>query len=129
MRYRFLLFVAGLFLSLSAAAQLAPLKSSQDGVTITVTPSEVGRNAKVWAFKVVLDTHSQDLSDDLAAISVLAGPGREARPLAWEGAGPGGHHREGVLKFSALEPLPDAMELRIHRAGEAKPRIFRWEVK
>ncbi len=129
MRYRIFPFVAGILLSLNAAAQLAPLKSSQGGVTVTVTPTEITRTAKVWAFNVVLDTHSQELSDDVAAISVLAAQGREAQPLAWEGAGPGGHHREGVLKFSALEPVPDAVELRIHRPGEEKPRTFRWEVK
>lgn len=121
--------ICGLVLAASAAAQLAPLKSSQGGVTLTVTPTELGRSAKVWVFKVVLDTHSQDLSDDLAGISVLAAQRREARPLGWEGAGPGGHHREGVLKFAAFEPLPDAVELRIQRPGEEKPRTFRWEVK
>ena len=129
MRYRILLLVAGVLLSLNAAAQLAPLKSTQGGVTVTATPTELGQSAKVWIFKVVLDTHAQDLSDDVAAISVLAGQGRQARPLGWEGAGPGGHHREGVLKFAAFEPLPDVVELRIQRPGEEKPRTFRWEVK
>jgi len=75
----------GLFVSTSAFAQLAPLRSSQGGVTVTVTPLELSQSIKVWTFKVVLDTHSQNLSDDLAAISVLAGQRREARPLAWEG--------------------------------------------
>ena len=129
MRHRLLLLVAGLLLSLSAAAQLVALKNSQGGVTVTVTPTELGRSAKVWVFKVVLDTHTQDLSDDLTAISVLTAQGRQARPLAWEGAGPGGHHRQGLLNFAAFEPLPDAVELRIQRPDEEKPRTFRWEVK
>lgn len=132
-RLHFSYLVIGLILWLGVAAlaggQPAPQKTSQAGVTVSVTPTELGRSAKLWVFKVVLDTHSQDLVDDLAGISVLAWQGGEAKPFAWEGAGPGGHHREGVLKFAASEPLPDAVELRIHRPGEANPRTFRWEVK
>ena len=114
----------------AAAAQIAPQKSSQGGVTVVVTPAEVGAGAKEWTFKVVLDTHSQELSDDLVRTVVLIdGAGREARPLGWEGAGPGGHHREGVLRFAAIQPRPEAIELRISRAGEADPRRFRWQLK
>jgi hypothetical protein len=130
MTYRLPWFIVTILLAFNAAAQLATQKDSAGGVTVTVTPTELGRSAKVWVFKVVLDSHSQDLSDDLAGISVLAWQGREAKPLGWEeGAGPGGHHREGMLKFSALEPPLDAVELRINRPGEAKPRTFRWEIK
>ena len=108
-----LLLVAG-----SAAAQLAPQKTSQGGVTVVVTPAELGAGAKEWTFKVVLDTHSQELSDDLVRTAVLIdGAGREAKPLAWEGAGPGGHHRQGLLRFATIQPSPQAIELRILRAG------------
>ena len=54
--------------------------------------------------------------------------GRHA-PVKWEGAGPGGHHREGTLKFNAVTPTPTSIELRIARAGEAAPRSFRWQLK
>ena len=129
--YRLLFgFVFGFLLAASAAAQLAPQKSSQGGVTVAVTPTELDARAKVWAFKVVLDTHSQELSDDLVGTAVLVdGRGREGKPLAWEGAGPGGHHREGVLKFGAFDPFPESLELRIARPGEARPRTFRWRLK
>jgi hypothetical protein len=114
----------------SAAAQISPQKSSQGGVTVAVTPIEVGAGVSEWKFKVVLDTHSQDLSDDLVKTSVLLdSTGRETKPLAWEGAGPGGHHREGVLKFTAFEPLPEAVELRITRPGEPAARTFSWRLK
>lgn len=122
--------VLALLMATSAAAQLAPQKSTQSGVTVAVTPAELDASSKVWAFKIVLDTHSQDLSDDLAKSAVLVdAQGRQSSPVAWEGAAPGGHHREGVLKFEAITPRPQAVELRIARPGEAEPRSFRWELK
>ena len=108
-------------LSAEAGAQ----KNSANGVTVTVTP-EVG-NPSIWSFKVVLDTHSRDLNDDLLKSAALIGSdGKRHAPVAWEGAAPGGHHREGVLRFAALTPRPAALELEIRRPDEATPRLFRW---
>lgn len=120
----------GLLIAVSAAAQLAPQKSVQGGVTVDVTPADVAAGSKVWSFKVVLDTHSQELSDDLVKSALLVDPqGRSGKPIAWEGAAPGGHHREGVLKFDAIAPRPQAVELRITRPGESAARTFRWQLK
>lgn len=122
--------IAGFAFALSAAAQLAPQKDGANGVTVAVTPGKLGADAKLWEFSVVLDTHSQDLSDDLAKTAVLLDDkGNEFKAVAWEGAAPGGHHRKGILKFDAISPMPQAVELRIARAGEPNPRIFRWELK
>jgi hypothetical protein len=122
--------MVALLVTASAAAQLASQKSSQGGVTVVVTPAEVAAGANVWSFRILLDTHSQDLSDDLTQSAVLVdGKGRESKPIAWEGAPPGGHHRAGVLKFPAFEPLPEAVELRIARPGEAAARTFRWQLR
>ena len=130
MRYRILILAAGLLFALDATAQLATQKNSANGVTVAVTPGNIAADAKVWDFKVVLDTHSQDLSDDLANSAVLLDDkGGESKALAWEGAAPGGHHRAGVLKFNAITPLPQAVELRITRAGEPTARTFRWGLK
>lgn len=130
MTTRIALFVLSFLFALNAAAQPATQKHSANGVTVAVTPVELTAGAKVWSFKVVLDTHSQDLSDDLVTAAVLVdAQGREAKPTAWDGAAPGGHHRSGVLTFAAFEPSPQSVELRIARPGEAKARTFRWEVK
>lgn len=95
------------------------------GVTVKVTLKK--RTASELEFAVVLDTHSQDLQDDLERTAVLVAGGRELQPLKWQGAAAGGHHREGVLSF----PLPPdplaAFDLRVMRPGEAAPRVFRWE--
>lgn len=113
----------------ATAAELGVRSSSAAGVTVKVTPKDVSAQAAVWTFAVVLDTHSQDLRDDLARTAALvdARGGRHA-PLAWEGAPPGGHHREGVLRFKGLGAQADALELHIQRAGEQAPRVFRWKL-
>jgi hypothetical protein len=131
MRSRLIFHILVLFLAAGAAqAQLATQKSSANGVTVAVTPLNLSASAKTWDFSVVLDTHSQDLSDDLVKVAFLRdAKGNEFRPLAWEGAAPGGHHRSGVLKFKPIAPPPQALELRISRPGEAKARIFRWGLK
>ena len=130
MTNRFLWLVAATLLAFNAAAQLAAQKNSAGGVTVAVTPAKLVAGAKTWDFSIVLDTHSQDLSDDLAGSAVLVDDrGNEFKALAWDGAAPGGHHRSGVLRFNAIEPRPQALELRISRPGEAKPRTFRWRLE
>jgi hypothetical protein len=117
------------FIAINAAtaAQLAGQKSDHAGVTITVTPRNVVAGAKAWDFGVAMNTHSQELSDDLAKSAALVDEkGREYRPIGWEGAKPGGHHRSGVLKFAPIDPLPRSLELRIQRPGEKTPRVFQW---
>ena len=113
-----------------AASHLAAQTSSARGVTVKVTPQNVAGDAKTWDFAVVLDTHSGDLSDDLVKSSLLLdGAGGKYSPIAWDGAAPGGHHREGVLRFKPVSPQQKSIELQITRAGEDAPRSFRWQLK
>lgn len=120
------LFAAGL--EKTQAAQAAAQTSNQDGVKITVEPRGFPRGAKIWDFAVTLETHTQPLEDDLVKATTLLADGKTCRPLGWDGAPPGGHHRKGVLRFEVVTPLPQAVELQIRRAGEASPRIFRWQL-
>jgi hypothetical protein len=114
----------------ATSQQLAPQSSQEGGVTVRVTPLDISADAKSWSFEVVLDTHSQDLADDLTqTAAVIDEAGRSHAPLAWEGAPPGGHHRKGVLRFAPITPPPAALELRVQRPGEPKPRTFRWPLK
>ena len=90
-----------------SAAALAQQTSSDRGVTVRATPRDVSPAAKAWEFDIVLETHSQDLSDDVKAGAVLVGGGgAKLAPLSWEGDPPGGHHRKGVLRFAPLSRLP-----------------------
>ena len=122
--------VAAAVICPAAAAELGVQKSSDRGVTVVVTPQNVSASTTSWDFKIALDTHSADLSDDLLKSAVLMDDtGAKYAPVAWDGAGPGGHHREGVLRFNAISPQPNAIELQIERPGEPKPRSFRWQLK
>lgn len=121
---------AMLFGSTAFAAELAAQSSESDGVTIEIKPVEVSAKAATWSFQVSLSTHSQDLSDDLVRTAFIldrAG-NRKLMPTAWRGDAPGGHHRKGLLSFKALTPLPKAIELRVQRAREKAPRMFRWDL-
>lgn len=134
MRTRLTLFISGILVTLLAAgafaAELSAQRSSAGGVTVAVTPQNLAASARSWDFKVVLDTHAGELNDDLVkTATLLDDKGSRYGPLKWEGAGPGGHHREGVLKFKPLSPTPATIELQIKRAGEANPRSFRWQLK
>jgi hypothetical protein len=123
-------FILGLVVAAAAGAQLNEQRSAEAGVAVSVAPQAIVAGAKTWDFSVALNTHSQDLSDDLAKTTLLVDErGVEYRTVAWEGAGPGGHHRSGVLKFAAGKRLPQSLEMRMSRPGEAKPRSFRWQLK
>ena len=122
--------VLGLIFAAAAGAQLAAQKSSEAGVTVLVTPQAITTAAKTWNFNIALDTHSQELADDFAKTTVLIDDlGAEYRPAAVEGDKPGGHHRSVVVKFDAGNRVPKALEMRMQRPGEAKPRSFRWQLK
>lgn len=111
------------------AAGLETQTSSAYSVTVKVTPKNVAYDAKPWDFVIALDTHSADLGDDLVKSTVLLANGARYSPIAWEGSPPGGHHREGTLRFNAVNPFPDKIELQIQRPGEEKSRLFLWNLR
>ena len=121
---------AMLFGPTAFAADLTSQSSESGGVTIEVKPVDVSAKATTWSFEISLSTHSQDLNDDLARTAFIVNRAgkKNALPTGWEGDAPGGHHRKGVLSFKALAPLPAAIELRIQRAGEKAPRVYRWDL-
>lgn len=110
-----------------AAEKLSTQSLSGSGVTVKATPRAIAGAS--WEFDIVFDTHSQDLRDDLMKSATLVADGRTHVPVGWKGDPPGGHHRKGVLRFNAINPAPKAIELRIARSGEPKPRSFQWQLK
>ena len=112
----------------AASGAMAAQTSVERGITVKVTPKAMGASSNRWEFEIVFDTHSGELKDDLVQSAVLSTiDGRSIKPLAWTGAPPGGHHREGVMAFEVPSPRPASVELRIQLPGEAAPRTFRWQ--
>ena len=116
-------------LAQTSADATATRSSSDQGVTVKVTPKLIGSTDERWEFAIVLDSHSAELSDDLTqSASLTTNDGRTLQPVSWTGAPAGGHHREGVLAFEIPAPRPGTIELRIARQGESAPRTFRWQL-
>lgn len=104
--------------------------SEQAAVTVEVTPLDLSQQTPQWKFAVVLNTHSVELSQDMTKVVVLVDDqGRQYQPLAWEGAAPGGHHREGSLIFEPIAPAPKSLELKISNIGDAGVRSFSWQIQ
>lgn len=100
-------------------------------VAIKVTPIELGtgKGVQEWKFYIAFDTHSGSLDQDVTQIATLVdGTGNIYEPIGWEGAGPGGHHREGVLVFGPINQFPQSIELKIRDAGGIPERSFKWDV-
>ena len=101
--------------------------SNEGGVTVVVTPISLFDDSEVWSFEVILDTHSVDLSYDIAALTTLIDQdGNTYSPIGWEGDPPGGHHRGGVLSFTKIEPQPTSATLLLHDIGVVEERAFEW---
>ncbi len=115
--------------SRAAGLEYAAQVSNERGIKVTVTPQRIAEKTETWEFQVALETHTQDLTDDIAASSVLTADGKSYAPLGWEGSPPGGHHRKGLLRFKAIASRPPSLELQIRLKGDASPRVFRWALK
>lgn len=135
-------FVAGV-LAVVAALVFAACGSSSDGdsaknvmvsghrmsnrsttvgdVEVKVEPRRMdGRGAM---FKVAMDTHQGSLDMDMQRSRLMV-DGIEWPMEQFEGDGPGGHHREGQLRFMPGGPVSRMAELTMD--GFAKPVRMRW---
>ncbi len=89
-----------------------PVRSVQAGaVEVTLTPLTLDTSGAV--FRVELDTHTVPLDLDMAASARLRVNDSTADGARWNGQGPGGHHREGTLRFIVPVPAGANVELRI----------------
>lgn len=105
-------------------ADLGTQENSDGPVSVAVTPKF---NDNSWDFTVSLNTHSEELDMDLVEVSqLLDDQGKSYKAISWEGAPPGGHHREGVLKFNPVSPKPQLIELKIKNIGGILERNFKW---
>lgn len=107
---------------------LSTQTSSEGSVTVKATPIDIS-NGEQWRFNIVLDTHSDELSQELAeVISLRDDKGNLYKAVSWEGSPPGGHHREGELVFSPISPKPKSISLTVKNIGGIAQRTFLWEL-
>lgn len=106
---------------------------SQASVEFVISPLNLASPTDTLDFDVSMNTHSVDLSWDLAAQSVLAtDAGLEVQGQSWPSGS--GHHYEGTLTFPAktadgklLLDGAKKLTLTIKDAGVAE-RIFEWDL-
>lgn len=104
-----------------------PQTNSEGTVTVEVTPVNVTQGYGQWRFDIVLNTHSVELDQDMTKIAFLKDDkGNIFQPTNWEGAPPGGHHREGILVFNSISPKTSSIQLIIQDIGEIPERKFNW---
>jgi hypothetical protein len=107
---------------------------SQGAVEFVVSPRSWTREVNgTIEFEISMDTHSVDLSMDLAELSTLETDlGVSIPALDWTGGS--GHHVVGVLRFPAVGSTgPAVLEgagilILTIRDVDAPSRVFRWEV-
>jgi hypothetical protein len=104
--------------SLASSSGLASRTVAAGEVDVKIEPLQLSDGGAV--FKITLDTHSVELDADLTLATLDVGG--SAWPIdEWSGDGPGGHHREGELRFRAagsaagtatltIPELPDPVE-------------------
>jgi len=106
----------------------------QGSVTMDVTPLNLSNPSDKLEFNVVLNTHSGDLSMDLATLATLTtDTGVSVQAASWD-APRGGHHVEGKLIFPALKDgksiLNGAGKLTLTiRNLDAPSRVFEWQLR
>lgn len=110
-------------------------RSDQQGsVTVDVTPLNLNNPSDKLEFDVALNTHSGDLSMDLATLATLTtDTGISVQATLWD-APRGGHHVNGKLIFPAMKDnrsiLAGAGKLTLTIINlDAPSRIFEWQLK
>jgi len=118
----------------SSSNEDATLSDQQGAVTIEVTSLNLDSATDTLDFDVVMDTHSVDLSMDLASLATLTtDTGITVQATLWD-APRGGHHVAGKLIFPATQDgksiLEGASILTLTIANLDVPsRVFEWGLK
>lgn len=119
----------------NAAASDDLTRTDEQGVVMfAVTPLNFEAASDTLEFNVSMNTHSVDLSMDLAQLSTLTtDTGITIQPIKWD-ATPGGHHVGGNLIFPGTQNgksiLEGASKLTITIVNvNAASRVFEWNLK
>lgn len=111
------------------------IRSDQQGaITVVVTPLNLDNPADQLKFDVALETHSVDLSMDLATLATLTTDTGITVPATLWDAPRGGHHVAGKLIFPVTKDgksiLDGVTRLTLTILNvDAPSRVFEWELK
>jgi hypothetical protein len=114
--------------------ELPELTDNQGAVIVIAKPVGLDSTQDRLSFEISLDTHSVDLSMDLAALATLTTDnGQSVQATLWD-AEPGGHHVLGTLVFPASikgkSMLDGASKLTLTlKDVDAPERVFVWDLK
>ena len=117
----------------TASSDLAR-SDEQGAVTVAVIPLNLTSAGDTLEFDIALNTHSVDLSMDLATLATLStDTGITVQPTLWD-APRGGHHVEGKLIFPAMVDGKSILEgtsiLTLTIANLDVPsRVFEWQLQ
>jgi len=106
---------------------------AQGAVTVEVTPLNLDQPADTLLFDISMNTHSVDLSMDLAQLSTLTtDTGKTIQASLWD-APKGGHHLEGKLSFPAAQKgkklLAGARSITLTINNvDVQSRVFTWQI-
>lgn len=107
---------------------LSVREKEEGNIIITAKPEilSIGQKPK---FKLEFNTHSVDLSFDVARQSYLVDDkGNNFNNGIWDGSPSGGHHRNGTLTFNAVLSKTKFVKLIIRNVSDIPERTFRWEL-
>lgn len=107
-----------------AGAGLGPRTVTAGEVEVTIEPRRL--DDREAAFDVSLDTHAVELDMDLTDATLEVG-GTPWPAAGWDGDGPGGHHREGKLRFDPEGPATGRVQLVL--AGFPEPVDVAWDLE
>lgn len=109
-----------------------PQIDNQGAVSIEITPLNLDNPGQTLDFQAVLNTHSVDLSMDLASLATLeTDTGHTVQALSWDGS-LGGHHVQGTLSFPSVidgvSLLEGASKMTLTLVNvDAPERVFVWQ--
>ena len=119
--------------SAESSTNLLERSDKQGAVTVTVTPINLKAPVDALDFNVSLQTHSVDLSMDVASLSTLkTDTGISVKGASWDGQ-KGGHHVTGKLSFPVSQDgkpvLQGAKTVTVTIQNiDAPERTFTWDV-
>jgi hypothetical protein len=118
----------------SSSNDYATLSTQQGAITVEVTPLNLDSVSDTLDFHVAMNTHSVEMSMDLATLATLTtDTGISVDATLWD-APRGGHHVEGTLIFPATKDgkpfLEGATKIKLTIINVDTPsRIFEWDLK